>query len=234
MAESNPLDFLTLARELELRDRDVAARLDALHAVLGAVDAIRSRATRARKSLASIPEQLEHAEVAGREARRRADDADRELVEASRRAEEAARSRRASEEARSAAERTLRRAKTTAEDAAAAVTRADARLTGVSEHEASLGAEAGRLEGEAREAAARVGEVPRVSDTGRMPPGSGLEGVEEWGARAHSALFVVRGGLENERERLVVEANGLAAAVLGDHAGGASVALVRERLERAG
>ena len=62
-------------------------------------------------------------------------------------------------------------------------------------------------------------------------PGVSLAEIEEWGARAHAALFLVRGSLEGERERLVLEANGLAAAALGDHAGGSSVALVRRRLE---
>jgi len=42
---------------------------------------------------------------------------------------------------------------------------------------------------------------------------------------------VVRGGLEGEREKVVLEANALAAAALGEQAGGASVALVRRRLE---
>jgi len=62
-------------------------------------------------------------------------------------------------------------------------------------------------------------------------PGTSLGEIEEWGARAHAALFVVRGSLESERERLVLEANSLAAATFGDHGGGASVALVRRRLE---
>jgi hypothetical protein len=73
--------------------------------------------------------------------------------------------------------------------------------------------------------------VPRVSESGRTVPGTSLEEIEEWGARAHAALFVVRGGLESERERLVLEANSLAAATFGDHGGGSSVALVRRRIE---
>ena len=65
-----------------------------------------------------------------------------------------------------------------------------------------------------------------------MAPGQTLEEIVEWAARAHAALFVVRGGLESERERVVLEANALAAAVLGEDVGGASVALVRQRLEQ--
>ena len=55
--------------------------------------------------------------------------------------------------------------------------------------------------------------------------------INMYAARAHAALFVVRGGLENERERIVLEANSLAASALGEQGGGASVALVRQRLE---
>ena len=63
-------------------------------------------------------------------------------------------------------------------------------------------------------------------------PGTSLDELEEWGARAHAALFVVVGGLEGERERIVLEANALAAAALGEQTGAASVALVRRRLEQ--
>jgi hypothetical protein len=46
-------------------------------------------------------------------------------------------------------------------------------------------------------------------------------------------LLVSRGTLEAERERVVVEANELAALVLGDSSAGSSVTLVRRRLEEA-
>ena len=95
----------------------------------------------------------------------------------------------------------------------------------------ALRAEGGRLATEAMNVAVAVARVPRLSDSGRTVPGDSLEEIEEWGARAHAALFVVRGGLENERERIVLEANSLAAAALGEQGGGASVALVRQRLE---
>ena len=51
-------------------------------------------------------------------------------------------------------------------------------------------------------------------------------------ARARSPVRRA-GGLEGERERIVLQANGLAAAALGEHGGGLSVALVRRRLEDA-
>ncbi len=52
------------------------------------------------------------------------------------------------------------------------------------------------------------------------------------GARGvRSSLFVVQGNLETERDRVVVEANALGAALLGESLGASSVAVVRRRLE---
>ena len=71
--------------------------------------------------------------------------------------------------------------------------------------------------------------APRVAHP--EPPAPGIEGVLEWAARAHAAVFVARSGLETERERVVREANELAASVLGEPLYATSVALVRQRLE---
>jgi hypothetical protein len=92
--------------------------------------------------------------------------------------------------------------------------------------------EAPRLEERARELAARLGGLSRVSRQASAAPAPGLEGTIEWGARARAALFVVRSGLDTERERLVREANELAASALGEPAAATSVALVRERIEQ--
>jgi hypothetical protein len=78
--------------------------------------------------------------------------------------------------------------------------------------EVALTAEADGLAVEARQVAAEVAEVPRLSDSGARAPGTSLDEIDEWGARAHAALFVVRGGLEGEREKVVLEANVLAAS----------------------
>jgi hypothetical protein len=130
-----------------------------------------------------------------------------------------------------AAERALRRASVAAEDAAAAVTRAHDRVGDLHADDAALRAEADGLAVEAAQLAREVAEVPRLSDSGRAAPGSSLAEIEDWAARAHAALFVVRGGLEREREQIVQEANNVAAAALGEQVAGASVALVRRRLE---
>ncbi|MBA3788673.1 MAG: hypothetical protein H0X21_08270, partial [Actinobacteria bacterium] len=54
----------------------------------------------------------------------------------------------------------------------------------------------------------------------------------EWVSRAHAAVFVARSGLETERERVVREANELAASVLGEPFSATSVDVVRKRLEQ--
>ena len=92
-------------------------------------------------------------------------------------------------------------------------------------------AEAEGLAVAARETAAAILEVPSVSSSGRSRPGAGLAEIEDWGGRAHAALFVVRGGLEAERQLIVDEANVLAGTVLQEPLAGSSVALVRRRLE---
>ena len=89
------------------------------------------------------------------------------------------------------------------------------------------------LEDEARALSRRLAEVPRISQAGLEPPEPGLAGLDEWASRVAAALLVVRSGLETERERLIREANELAASVLGDPDVGTSVALARARLERA-
>ena len=233
MGDDRSRDLVGYARELEERDRDAAARIDAVAAVLRIVDELRARATQVMAGLDAIPAEIEHAERDERDARAREADARAELDEAKRRLEDVQRSRRAGAEAREHAERAVRRAAVTAGDAATAVARARERLEAVIRTEAALQAEGEGLAVEARDAAAAVSGLSRVSDSGRSAPGGTVAEIAEWGARVHAALFVVRGGLESERERIVLEANGLAAAAIGDQGGSASVALVRRRLEEA-
>jgi chromosome segregation ATPase len=231
MGDDRAVDLVALARELERHDIDVATRLDVVVGLLRRVDELRARAHRLRAGLAAIPGEMTQVEQAERDAQVREARARHELAEAERRLEEVARSRRAGEETRSAAERAVRRAVVGAADAAATVARIRDRRGDLAGEEVGLRAEAEGLAVEARDVARAVADVPRLSHSGRAGPGGSLDEIEEWGARAHAGLFVVRDGLENERERIVLEANTLAAAALGDHAGGTSVALVRKRLE---
>ena len=154
-----------------------------------------------------------------------------ELAAAARVPDDVHRSRKASADAKERADRALIRAEVAAADATTSVMRARNQLEDAIREEAVLRSEAEGLEVEARELAGTVAEEPRLSESGRTVPGRTLPEIEEWASRAHAALFVVRGGLDSERERLVVEANALAAVLLGDHGGGSSVSLVRQRIE---
>jgi len=231
MGDDRAADLVALARELERHDVDVAARIDVATGLLGRVDDVRRRAGRVRAALGAIPAEVEHVEQAADEARAREAEAGRELADAERRLEEVGRSKRAGEDARAVAERAVRRAAVAATDAGATVAHLRERLTELAGEEVALTAAGEGLAVEARQVAEAVAQVPRLSESGRTAPGISLEEIEEWGARAHAGLFLVRGGLENERERIVLEANTLAAAALGEQVGGASVALVRKRLE---
>jgi hypothetical protein len=184
-----------------------------------------------REALEEIPAEIAHAEQAEVEARAREQAARRDLDDATQRLEDIVRSRRAGDEAKVAAERAVRRAGVAATDAATTVTRMEERSSNLRTDEVALRAEADGLAVAAAELASEVSDVPRLSDSGRTLPGRTLVEIEEWGARAHAALFVVRGSLESERDRIVLEANGLAAAALGEQVAGTSVALVRRRLE---
>ena len=76
-------------------------------------------------------------------------------------------------------------------------------------------------------------DVGRVTESAGRAPGTSLADLDDWGSLVRSALFVARGTLEAERERVVLEANALGTSVLGEQLGTSSVALVRRRLEAA-
>ena len=232
MADLRASDLLDLARDLEQRDLDVAARIDAVVGVSRRVDDVRERSIRVRAAIEAIPGEIEQAERAEGEAGARAGEARRDLAEAERRLEEVNRSRRAGGDAKADAERALRTATVAAFDAATTVARMQDRARALRADDVALRAEGDGLAVEAEQVARALAEVPRLSDSGRAAPGRSLAEIEQWAARAHAALFVVRGGLENERERLVHEASALAATALAEQVAGTSVALVRRRLEQ--
>ena len=98
-----------------------------------------------------------------------------------------------------------------------------------SEHE--LHAETATLAHEAKAIAAELIRIRRIPEAPGLEPGDALVELEEWGLLVRSAVLVARGTLEAERERIVVEANALAAGALGEPLAASSVALVRRRLE---
>lgn len=229
--ELRAASLLAHVEELQRRDDDVAAGIDVVVGLLGRADRVRDRAVAVLEALSGLPGELARTDVAEAEMRRREREARAELAEAERRMEEVSSSRRGGDEARAQAQRELTRAREQLADAGAAVARMAARRDELVDSERVLRAEADGLAVTARAIAAEIRETPRVSESGREHPGIALPDLVEWGARVHAALFVVRGGLESERERIVTEANTLGAAVLGEQVAGSSVALVRRRLE---
>ena len=223
--------LLALVQELERQDVDVAGRIDTVTVLLGRVDGVRATSRRVLGALEALPEATAAAEQSVRDALAREEVARGERETAERRLAEINSARRASADAETEAERAVRRASVAESDAVATVARMRERVAALARDGVALTAEADGLAVEAQQVAGEVAEVPRLSDSGRSAPGTSLAEIDEWGARAHAALFVVRGGLEGEREKVVLEANALVAATLGEQTSGASVALVRRRVE---
>ena len=217
---------LAFAVELEQRDATVAGRIDELAAISVEVDAIRARAAEIESLLEGMPTERAHLDEADAEAERDLDLAQAALTEA-----EAAHERARSEDAREAARQRVGRAAADVQAVEQRRERLVARRATLEQDVDRLEAEALQLQRHAAAAAARLERSSRVSST--APPEPGLSGLVDWGARAHAAVVVARGGLESERERVVREANELASSVLGEPLYTASVALVRRRLEEA-
>jgi hypothetical protein len=231
VADDRARALLPHVRVLEERDAELARRVDAVAALLASVDESRDRAAAVTAELAHIPDELAAVELVEHAARESERQERLALAEAERRLAEVEHSRRRSKDVKAEAERSMLRAREAVAEAVARVARAQQRRRALLEREAELGAETERLVETANATAAAIRDVPTVSESGREPPGAGLDGIAEWGGRAHAALFVVRGVLEAERQRIVDEASELGAAVLREQSAGASVASVRRRLE---
>lgn len=231
MAGANA-DLLSLAAELERRDAAIALDLEKLGNVAQRVNAVRDRASEVRATLAALPGQLEEATRRLGSARTEAQAAKEALAAAEERVAALSRSRRNKQDDLDRAEREAATARQLAADAESEVERLHEHLEDLRASEPRLRAEGSALVREVAGIADELARLPRIPDTDGLVPGESLEEVEQWGLLARSALLVARGTLEAERERLVVEANELAALVLGESFGGSSVTLVRSRLEQ--
>ena len=228
-----PADALAHAAELEQRDTEIANELAVVRDLEERVAAIRGRAGIVGEALERLP--LEREDLA-----RRCVEAD-EAVTAAREEVERTQSRVASlESGRRRRDDELDRARReaatsrdTLADALAVRGRIDERASGLVEDERALVAEGEALAKAAELVAEGVRDVGRVTESAGRAPGTSLAELDDWGSRVRSALFVVRGTLEAERERVVVEANVLGTSVLGEELGATSVAIVRRRLEAA-
>jgi chromosome segregation ATPase len=222
---------IELARRLEEDDRRLAASLATVEERQQEVAAIRERAAAFAELISSAPERRVAADVAIDEARQELERRRAEVVRAEAELAQAERSR--DERRLASAQRALERGRNSLAAGERRLERATGARAELERELADAEAAVPALEDEARALSRRLAEVPRISHTGLEPPGPGLAGVDEWASRVAAALLVVRSGLETERERVIREANELAASVLGDQDAGTSVALARARLERA-
>ncbi|MGL6278505.1 MAG: hypothetical protein ACRC50_02995, partial [Gaiella sp.] len=141
--------------------------------------------------------------------------------------------RRTGQDERDQAQRELVRAHEAVHDTAVRLDRAIARIGELDDLGRALRAEAEGLVVEAQTLAEQIRAQPRVAEAGKGEPGAALVSLEDWGARARAALFVARGPLASERERIVNEANQLGSTVLGEPLGASSASVVRRRIGEA-
>jgi len=226
-------DALAHAAELERRDTEIAGELAVVRDLEERAGAIRGRAGIVREALERVP--LEREDLARRRAE--ADEAvtaaqvDVERTESRVASLESGRRRREDELDRARKEAAT--ARDGLADALAARARIDERESALVEEGRALVAEGEALARAAELVAEDVRGVGRVTESAGRAPGTSLAELDDWGGRVRSALFVARGTLEAERERVVLEANALGTSVLGEELGTSSVTLVRRRLEAA-
>jgi chromosome segregation ATPase len=224
-------EHLAHARQLARRDEELARELEIVRDLNERAAAIRARAREIDDGLERIPAELAELEALRHETESEIAGARTEL--------EAAEARLAGlETSRRAKPGEVDRARSETETARERLADAGAQLERLSASEDELRAEeralhegAEALPSDAGRVADDIRGVARVAESARADPGSSMGELEEWGARVRSALFVARGTLETERDRVVTEANALGTAVLGESLGASSVAVVRQRLE---
>jgi chromosome segregation ATPase len=222
--------LLAHAAELVRRDAEVAGRLQSVRELADRAVSVRARAAGVEAALRSLPGELVELTRRRREADAREAQARRELASAEGRVAEleAGRRRRADEIDRARSE--LETARESYADAEAEVQRLDASEAALRSEQTSLDAEAAELVAAARSIAGDLKEVDGLAESALRTPGPTVEELDGWGAGVRSALFVVRGTLEAQRERVVAEANALGASVLGEELGASSVTVVHRRL----
>lgn len=222
--------LLLLARELEARDDRLAAAISEVDVLQRSAEDVRGRALAIEEFLERLPLERERAEATLEDAQSGAHGRGLALAGAE---DELARAEQSRDRERvAAAQRALVRERDAAASAERKLTRAREALEELAREAESLRTESPLLAERARSLAGELARLPRISRHAGAEPAPGLEGTIEWGSRARAALLVVRSGLDTERERVVREANELAASVLGEPVAATSASLVRERIER--
>jgi DNA repair exonuclease SbcCD ATPase subunit len=223
--------IVVLARELEAKDLRLGSAIDDVARLQEETESIRTSAAAVGERLAAAPEALTAAagvvaaaEAESAAARSEATRAERAVVHAE---------ERGTEGDVAAARRELTRARDRAASLDRRLERARAELVEVERDEADARLAVGLLEERATTVDDGLEAIGRGSTEAAPPRAPGIEGLLAWATRTRAALLVVRSGLDNERERVVREANELAAGVLGDPTVAASVPDVRRRIEAA-
>jgi chromosome segregation ATPase len=224
-------EHLAHARQLARRDEELAGELEIVRGLHERAAAIRARAREIEDGLERIPAELAELEALRQETESEIAGARTELEAAEARLAGLETSRRAKPDEVDRARSEAGTARERLADAGAQLERLTARAEELRTEERALREGAEALPREAGRVADDIRGVARVAESARVDPGPAMEELEEWGARVRSALFVARGTLETERERVVNEANALGTAVLGESLGASSVAVVRRRLE---
>jgi translation initiation factor IF-2 len=231
VAADHAASLLAEAAELERRDEAVAGELETIRSLAERAGAVRARAHEVRTALERLPAEREEVEARLREAQADSTRAGEDLRRAEERVAALESSRRRREDELDRARKELATASEAQRDAEARLGRLEERAAELDADEEALAGERDDLVRAATEAASELRANGRVTDAAGGAPGATLADLEDWGGQVRSALFVARGTLETERERIVVEANTLGSAVLGEPLGASSVAVVRRRLE---
>jgi len=224
--------LLAQAADLERRDAEVASALETVTDLSRRTSEIRASSERLVEVLERGPGDLAELDRLEAEAADAALEAASVLSAAEHHVRELE-GRRSSSDARIAAEHERDSARELVVEAAARVERLAHEREGLTEVLATARSGVADTLRDARAVARDLQAVPRISQSGRDSPGDDLAQLHDWSSRVRAALFVVRGQLETERDRLVREANELGTAALGEQLAGSSVALVRRRLEEA-
>lgn len=225
-------EHLAHARQLARRDEELAREVEVVRGLHERAAAIRVRAREIADGLERIPAELAELEALRQETESELARARTELEAAEARLARLETSRRARPDEIDRARSEAGTARERLADADVQLERLTASNEELRTEERALREAAEALPREADRVADDIRGVARVTESARADPGSSMEELEEWGARVRSALFVARGTLETERERVVAEANALGTSVLGESLGASSVAVVRRRLEK--
>ena len=226
-----PDPALAYARDLERLDVSLAAEIREVDALQRASEDVGARAAAAAAFLAGLPGERAALEAALADAERELEQ-HREELRTAEAALERARAGRDEANVR-AAERALRATNDALSTSQLKMERASSATARLEAQAEAVAADAAAAERDAHELAGRLTRLARISREGAVDPRPGLAGVVAWASKARAALFVVRGALDGERERVVRQANELGASALGEPLYATSVTRVRERLEAA-